>query len=95
LTGRRDTVIIIHIEECCDQFPNGMTSYGNYYETFENDDLFRDAISFKLLKISRLEQVLSDHFTIERGNMPWLGVESLRLIVSYNKFRLISNPCGR
>lgn len=81
--GERDNSILKHIIEYCDQINVTVDRFGNDFETFDNDVVYRNAVSLCILQIGELVGVLSDEFKEAHDTIPWSQIKKMRNIVAH------------
>ena len=81
--GERDNNILKHIIEYCDQIESTITRFGDDFETFDQDVIYRNAVSLCILQIGELVGILSDEFKQEHDNIPWTQIKKMRNIVAH------------
>lgn len=66
----RDITVIYRILKYCDDIDKAIALFGNSLEKFENDAVFRNAISMPVFQIGELTNHLSDEFKTSHTNIP-------------------------
>ena len=75
----RDKSIIAHILKYCKRIDECFSRFGNSYEIFLSDDIFRDAVSMAELQIGELSGHLSYDFKERtKEEIPWNEVRGMR-----------------
>ena len=79
----RDLSIIKHIQEYCDRIHEAVAFFGDNYEVFERNNIYKDAVALSILQIGELSGVLTDEFKEKYNAMPWRQIKALRNIVAH------------
>lgn len=75
----RDTQILAHMYKYCEKVVRTVSRFGNDFETFLNDDDFRDSVSMNMLQIGELVPKLSNEFIEETSSIiPWRDIKCMR-----------------
>lgn len=80
----RDHAILKHIVDYCDQIQSTVTRFGNDYDIFRNDSVYRNATALCILQIGELTGKLSEAFRASHDEMPWKQIKAMRNIVAHN-----------
>lgn len=84
-SAERDTNIIAHILEYCNQIEECLSRFGNSREAFMSDVIFRNAVSMAEFQIGELSGHLSDDFKERTKNeIPWKEIRGMRNIFAHN-----------
>ncbi len=84
-SDERDRNIIAHILEYCKQIDECFSRFGNSYEVFISDVIFRNAVSMAEFQIGELSGHLSEKFKEETKNeIPWKEIRGMRNIFAHN-----------
>ena len=81
--SERDRSIITHIASYCDQIYEAVDRFGNDFEVFEKDRIFRNSVSMCILQIGELVTILSDEFKDQYESVPWRQIKQMRNIVAH------------
>ena len=81
--SERDNSILKHIIDYCDQINAAVERFGDDFEIFDNDQIYRNAVALCLLQIGELVGVLSDEFKESHSAIPWAQIKKLRNIVAH------------
>ena len=73
--GERDHSILKHIIDYCDQIDETIKRFGDDFEIFDQDIIYRNAASLCILQIGELVGVLSDEFKEEHPDIPWAQIK--------------------
>ena len=78
----RKITILMHIKKYCYEILDNFKFFGTQYETFDNNNIFRDSISMKLFQIGELVKELyrtEKDFIIETKNkVLWKDIIKMR-----------------
>lgn len=81
---RKNIDILEHITNYCEQIQSTITFFGDSFETFENDFIYRNACTLCLLQIGELTSHLSDDFKNCCPEVPWNKIKGLRNVVAHD-----------
>ena len=81
--SERDIRVIEHIHKYCVEIEETVARFGNSFEIFESDFIYRNAIAMCILQIGELVGVLTDDFKKENSNIPWKQIKLMRNIVAH------------
>ena len=88
-SDERDRNIIAHILEYCKQIDECFSRFGNSYEVFISDVIFRNAVSMAEFQIGELSGHLSEKFKEETKNeIPWKEIRGMRNIFAHNSLEM-------
>lgn len=74
----RDLALIDKMMEYCCQAEMAVERFGKSFENFENDCIFRNAVSMSLMQIGELAKRLSDEFKTRHSEIPWSSICGMR-----------------
>ena len=80
----RNISILEHIMSYCDQIEETVTRFGNDYDLFANDAIYRNAAALCILQIGELVGKLSDDFREAHPGVPWRQIKAMRNIVAHS-----------
>ena len=80
----RDKHILEHMVSYCDQIEETIVRFGNDYDTFEADAIYRNAAALCILQIGELTGKLTDTFREEHPSVPWRQIKAMRNIVAHS-----------
>lgn len=84
-SDERDKNIIAHILEYCKQIDECFSRFGNSYEIFISDVIFRNAVSMAEFQIGELSGHLSEKFKEgTKKEIPWKEIRGMRNIFAHN-----------
>ena len=79
----RDKVILEHILMYCDQIHQAVELFGNAYEKFESDAVYRNACCMCILQIGEITSKLSKEIQEMRPEIPWRAIKDMRNICAH------------
>ena len=78
----RKTTILLHLQKYCKEIGENLDFFGNNFNTFQTNNIFRDSISMKIFQIGELTKELDkvDKKYIEetKNNIPWQSIIRMR-----------------
>lgn len=80
----RNLSILEHIVSYCEQIEQTVERFGNDYETFGTDPIYRNAAALCILQIGELVGKLSDDFRAAHPTVPWRQIKAMRNIVAHS-----------
>jgi uncharacterized protein with HEPN domain len=81
----RDKSILLHIIQHCEKIQKALARFGDDFETFQNDDVLRDAVSMNLEQIGELAKRYSDEFlTATRPEINWRAISGMRNLFAHD-----------
>lgn len=80
----RDAGILEHIISYCEQIEQTVTRFGNSYDIFASDAIYRNAAALCILQIGELVGKLSDSFRLTYDAVPWRKIKAMRNIVAHS-----------
>lgn len=80
----RNISILEHIVNYCDQIEETIQRFGNSYEVFSNDKVYRNAAAMCVLQIGELAGKLTDNFRAEHPGAPWRQIKGMRNVVAHS-----------
>ncbi|WP_018305464.1 HepT-like ribonuclease domain-containing protein [Desulfitobacterium hafniense] len=79
----RNIDILERITGYCLEVKNTQSYFGNSFEVFSTNSIYRNAISLCLLQIGELSNHLSEEFKERYNEIPWRNIKGLRNIVAH------------
>jgi uncharacterized protein with HEPN domain len=79
----RDKNIIRQIIGYCLKINAAVVRFGDKYEAFSNDEVYRDVCAMYILQIGELTTLLSDNFKSVHTGIPWNEIKAMRNIVAH------------
>jgi len=80
----RDISILEHIVSYCEQIEQTVVRFGNDYEIFVNDAIYRNAAALCILQIGELVGKLTEEFRTTHTAVPWRKIKAMRNIVAHS-----------
>lgn len=80
----RNISILEHIVNYCDQIEETILRFGNSYDVFSNDAIYRNAAAMCVLQIGELAGKLTDDLRNEHSGAPWRQIKGMRNIVAHS-----------
>ena len=79
----KDLEIISHIMEYCAQIEDTVSRFGNDYDIYRNDPIYRNAIALCIIQIGELVNKLSDEFQQEHSEIAWYQIRGMRNVITH------------
>lgn len=67
----------------CNRIQEAIEFFGNEYEIFKGNNIYKDAVALSILQIGELVGILTDAFKEKYSEMPWRQIKVLRNIVAH------------
>ncbi len=81
---KSDKEILEHIVEYCNQIDDAHIHFGNSYEEFAENTVYKNAVAMCVLQIGELANRLSENFRDATAQeIPWKQVRGLRNVVAH------------
>lgn len=80
----RNIRILEHIIVYCDQIEETIQRFGNSYDIFSSDAIYRNAAALCVLQIGELAGKLTDEFRLSHPGAPWRQIRGMRNIVAHS-----------
>ena len=80
----RNVSILEHIIDYCDQIEETIQRFGNSYDIFSSDAIYRNAAALCVLQIGELAGKLTDEFRLSHPGAPWRQIRGIRNIVAHS-----------
>lgn len=80
----RDDGILEHIVSYCEQIELTVERFGDSYDTFRTDAIYRNAAALCILQIGELVGKLTDEFRESYNAVPWRKIKAMRNIVAHS-----------
>ena len=80
----RNIRILEHIIGYCDQIEETIQRFGNSYDIFSSDAIYRNAAALCVLQIGELAGKLTDEFRLSHPGAPWRQIRGMRNIVAHS-----------
>ena len=81
-TSERDRSILTHIISYCGDIEDTVRHFGNSFETFSSDKIYRNACAMCILQIGELGGHLSLEFRSSHPQMPWSEIKGMRNLMA-------------
>lgn len=80
----RDASILEHIVSYCEQIELTVDRFGDSYDTFQTDAIYRNAAALCILQIGELVGKLTEDFRNSHDTIPWRKIKAMRNIVAHS-----------
>ena len=80
----RNISILEHIVKYCEQIDSTIQRFGNNYDSFSRDEIYRNAAAMCVLQIGELAGKLTDAFREKYPGAPWRQIKAMRNIVAHS-----------
>ena len=80
----RNIRILEHIIGYCDQIEETIQRFGNSYDIFSSDAIYRNAAALCVLQIGELAGKLTDEFRLSHPGAPCRQIRGMRNIVAHS-----------
>lgn len=85
ISNKRDINLIEHILEYCKQVEATVLRFGNDFNEFSSDVIFRNAVGMPIFQIGELSGELSDEFKETHSTIvPWKQIRGMRNLFAHN-----------
>lgn len=84
MRANRNVDVLKHMIKYCDQIEETVVRFGNDYELFLNDNIYKNAVALCVLQIGELTTKLTDDFKTAYTGVPWTQIKAMRNIVAHN-----------
>lgn len=81
--AKKDLSIIEHILAYCTEIEQTVTRFGDTFESFETDKIYRNATTMCILQIGELAGRLSPEFTAAHPDVPWRSIKGMRNVAAH------------
>lgn len=81
--NKRDVEILKHIIYYCEEIETAILRFGDTFEDYEKDSMYRNATAMCILQIGELSGFLSDEFKKEHSEMPWREIKDMRNMAAH------------
>lgn len=82
----RDVTVIYRILKYCSDIDKAVEHFGNSFDKFNDDAVFRNAISMPVFQIGELTNHLSDEFKASHTNIPWSEIRGMRNLFAHEYY---------
>ncbi len=80
----RNISILEHIVDYCNQIEETIQRFGNSYDIFSKDAIYRNAAAMCVLQIGELAGKLTDDFRAAHPGAPWRQIKGMRNIAAHS-----------
>jgi len=80
----RNVCILEHVVRYCEQIEETIERFGNSYDLFAEDIIYRNAAAMCILQIGELAGKLSEEFRTSHPGAPWRQIKGMRNIVAHS-----------
>lgn len=87
----RNEDILEHIIKYCNEIFHTQGYFGNSFEVFKSNSIYRNAVALCILQIGELTGHLTDGFKENYNGVPWRNIKGMRNIMAH-KYGDISIP---
>jgi len=84
MRGNRNTDVLQHIVDYCNEINSTIERFGNDYEIFSKDSVYRNAVALCVLQIGELTTKFTEDFKNIYNGIPWNQIKALRNVVAHN-----------
>lgn len=81
--SERDRSVLEHIVSYCRDIEETVLRFGNSYEAFSSDKVYRNACAMCILQIGELGGQLSGEFRSTHAQMPWHEIKGIRNVMAH------------
>jgi uncharacterized protein with HEPN domain len=82
-SNERNIDILEHIREYCDEIFETQAYFGNSFEVFKANTIYRNAVAMCILQIGELSGHLTDSFKETYSGVPWRNIKGMRNIMAH------------
>lgn len=82
-TDNRDSSIVRHILNYCNEIDQTVLRFGNNPQQFREDKIYRNAATMCILQIGELAGRLSEAFLTTHTEIPWRSIKAMRNIAAH------------
>jgi len=79
----RDKTVIKLIIGYCIKIEAAVVRFGDSYDNFTGDEIYRDVCAMYILQIGELTTLLSEDFKSTHTEIPWNEIKAMRNIVAH------------
>ncbi|MCI6399819.1 HepT-like ribonuclease domain-containing protein [Lawsonibacter sp.] len=80
----RNISVLEHIVSYCQQIQETVDRFGDDYQTFSTDPIYRNAAALCILQIGELVGKLTEEFRARHSSIPWRQIKAMRNIVAHS-----------
>ena len=82
-SNERDVDILEHIIKYCNEIFETQSYFGNSFEFFKANAIYRNAVAMCILQIGELSGHLSENFKETYSGVPWRNIKGMRNIMAH------------
>ena len=82
-SNERDIDILEHIIKYCNEIFETQAYFGNSFEFFKANSIYRNAVAMCILQIGELSGHLSENFKETYSGVPWRNIKGMRNIMAH------------
>ena len=79
----RDLSIIEKLYKYCCEIDDAHKIFGNSYEAFKNETVYKNAVSLCIMQIGELSNHISEEFKSMNDSIPWREIRGMRNVVAH------------
>ncbi|WP_347491271.1 HepT-like ribonuclease domain-containing protein [Desulfoscipio sp. XC116] len=84
MQNSRNADVLRHIISYCNDIVETIERFGEDYEVFAKDSVYRNATALCVLQIGELTSNLTDDFKKTYAGMPWTQIKALRNVIAHS-----------
>lgn len=81
--SKRDADVLTHILYYCEEIETAVARFGNTFEDYAKDSMYRNATAMCILQIGELAGVLSEKFKKDHADVPWREIKDMRNMAAH------------
>jgi uncharacterized protein with HEPN domain len=81
---QRNADVLRHIISYCNDIQEAVQRFGEDYEVFKRDSVYKNATALCVLQIGELTTHLTDDFKQTYTGIPWTQIKALRNLIAHN-----------
>lgn len=82
-SNERNMDILEHIIKYCDEIFETQAYFGNSFELFKANNIYRNAVALCILQIGELSGQLTDSLKEAYSDVPWRNIKGMRNIMAH------------
>ena len=82
-SNERNIDVLEHIIKYCDDIFETQAYFGNSFEVFRANSIYRNAVAMCIMQIGELSGHLTDSFKETYSGVPWRNIKGMRNIVAH------------
>ena len=84
----KDYFVLKKIIEYCNQVDEAVNMFGNDYNCFTKNSVYRNACCMCILQIGELTTRLTENFKVQHAEIPWKQIKAMRNIHAHESERV-------